>query len=201
MLLAGAVTISNTMQWSILYLALNPDKQERLWHEIMDVIGTSRMPNLDDQFNMPYTKSFILETSRISTTAPLNFHSTTTAVDFKGFHIPKDTLVIANIYGLHHDETSWTDPKKFRPERFLDYKSEKPLPPLIPFSVGLRTCLAQQYARAEYFLMLTAVVQRFTFDWDRSVPRPTETELIRNSTVSISRICPKYKIILRHRNG
>lgn len=200
LLVTAAVTISNQMQWAILYLALNPDKQEKLWLEISDVIGTSRMPTLDDQLNMPYTKSFTLETFRITSTSPLNFHYTTTAVDFKGYHIPKDTLVLANIFGLHHDETLWNDPRQFRPERFLDEKNEKSLPPLIPFSVGLRTCFAQHYVKTVYFLMLTSIVQRFTFDWDMAVLRPTESELITNSKVSFSRICPKYKIMMRERN-
>lgn len=201
LLVTAVITISNTIRWAILYLALNPDKQEKLWFEIKDVIGTFRMPSFDDRLNMPFTKSFILETFRIASIASLNFHYSTTAVDFKGYHIPEDTMIIANIYGLHNDETLWTDPKSFRPERFLDDKNEKSLPPLIPFSIGFRACFAQQYVKTTIFHMLTAIVQQFTIDWDMSVPRPTENELIRNSKVSFSRLCPKYKIILRHRNG
>jgi len=32
-----------------------------------------------------------------------------------GYHIPGDTMVIMNIWGIHHDEKSWKDPYQFNP--------------------------------------------------------------------------------------
>lgn len=195
-----AESINNTMNWAILYLTLNPDVQHKLWMEIMEVVGSSKRPSLDDQCQMTYTKAVMFETFRIASTSPFsNFQCTTMSAEFKGYHIPMDTIIVANLYGLHHSEILWSQPESFRPERFLEVKDETPFSPLIPFSVGLRTCLGQTLARNEFFLMLTALVQKFSFQWDNSIPKPTEQELTRNSRVSIFRFCPNFEIILRNR--
>lgn len=32
-----------------------------------------------------------------------------------GYDVPKDTMVIMNIWSIHHDPNTWTDPFKFKP--------------------------------------------------------------------------------------
>lgn len=32
-----------------------------------------------------------------------------------GYFIPKDTVIIPNLFGAHHDPTVWEDPYSFRP--------------------------------------------------------------------------------------
>jgi len=57
---------------------------------------------------MIYTEAVMLETFRHSSVVPLGlFHSAMRDVKFHGFSIPKDTVVIANIYGVHHDKDIW----------------------------------------------------------------------------------------------
>ena len=38
--------------------------------------------------------------------------------DFNGMSIPKGSIVILNIWGIHHDATRYADPDKFNPRRF-----------------------------------------------------------------------------------
>lgn len=40
------------------------------------------------------------------------------------YTIPKNAMVIFNLYSMHMDESSWKDPQTFRPERFLDKNGE-----------------------------------------------------------------------------
>ena len=55
----------------------------------------------------------------------------------QGYTIPKDSLIFANIWAVHHDHALWNDPEVFRPERFLD-ESGVVLQPdyYMPFSIG-----------------------------------------------------------------
>ena len=40
-------------------------------------------------------------------------------VDFKGYLFPKGTVVMSNIYAVHYDEETWSEPYKFKPERHI----------------------------------------------------------------------------------
>jgi len=47
--LAGADTTSNTIEFAILYMILNPDVQKRVQAEIDSIVGTSRFPSILDK--------------------------------------------------------------------------------------------------------------------------------------------------------
>lgn len=47
--MAGSETTSNTMEFAILYMILNPDVQAKVQEEIDAVVGTSRFPNVLDK--------------------------------------------------------------------------------------------------------------------------------------------------------
>jgi len=72
-------------------------------------------------FSMPYLEAFLNETLRITTIGAMSiFHSTSEDIPhFRGYILPKDTIVFANFWEIHHDEKIWGDPENFRPERFL----------------------------------------------------------------------------------
>ena len=46
---AGLETTSTTLTWTFLLLALHPEVQEKLYEEIVEVVGTSRLPGLEDK--------------------------------------------------------------------------------------------------------------------------------------------------------
>lgn len=166
---AGSETTSQTIVWTLLYLIKYPNVQETLFQEIKSVIGLSRLPSLEDRNSCPYALAVMEETFRISSLLPLGvFHSNSMSdVKFRGYNIPKNTLVLANVYGVHHDKKVWENPDVFRPERFLSADNRKKLVngngPVIPFLVGKRACLGEVLARNNYFLYLTTLIQKFEF--------------------------------------
>lgn len=55
----------------------------------------------------------------------------------QGFDIPKDSIIIANLYSAHIDQKYWKEPHMFRPERFLnDDGSLRRRDAFVPFSAG-----------------------------------------------------------------
>ena len=42
-----------------------------------------------------------------------------TADEYKGYLIPKGTIIIANSYSVMNDEQAYPNPTAFRPDRFL----------------------------------------------------------------------------------
>jgi len=124
---------------------------------------------------MPYTEAVIMEVMRYAAMVPLAVqHRATEDVAFHGYHIPKETLIIPNLYCVLHDKSVWGDPENFRPERFLSPDGTKIIrhESFIPFSIGKRVCLGETLARDELFLFTTSLFQRFDVKPDPNSPRP-----------------------------
>lgn len=87
---------------------------------------------------LKYTNAVVLEILRYSSIAPFAIlHTTTTETKLFDWTIPKDTIIIPNVWNVHRDPNYWEDPEVFRPERFFDAQGEIQVPEyLIPFSVG-----------------------------------------------------------------
>ncbi|XP_052657655.1 cytochrome P450 2J2 [Harpia harpyja] len=164
LLFAGTETTSTTIRWALLYMAMYPEIQARVQAEIDAVIGQVRQPALEDRNNMPYTNAVIHEVQRKSNIIPFNVPRLTmkdTVLD--GFHIPKGTILVTNLTSVMFDKNEWETPDAFNPEHFLKdgqfWKRES----FMPFSIGKRACLGEVLARAELFLIFTALLQKFTF--------------------------------------
>ncbi|KPM03882.1 cytochrome P450-like protein 10 [Sarcoptes scabiei] len=80
-----------------------------------------------------------------------------------GHFIPKDTLVLVNIWAVHHDSKIWDNPSKFNPYRFLteDGKTLIDHEGFIPFSLGKRSCVAESFVRKWLFIFVVTIVQNF----------------------------------------
>ncbi|GAB6030770.1 hypothetical protein CHUAL_007619 [Chamberlinius hualienensis] len=165
LLIAGTDTTASTLLFSLLYMTLNPEIQQKVQNEIDSVIGRERQPSYNDRFNMPYTEATILEIHRKVSLAPLSLpHRNVKEVMICGYVIPKHTTIIPNLWAVHHDPKIWGDPDTFRPERFIgpDGKLTK-TEYVIPFSVGKRACVGEPLARMELFLYFVSLLQQFTF--------------------------------------
>ncbi len=67
---AGVETVSNTMLWSLVYMMHNPDVMIKAKGEIHRVVGSKRLPELDDMKHLPYTRAILCEVLRKSSIVP-----------------------------------------------------------------------------------------------------------------------------------
>ncbi|XP_021330598.1 cytochrome P450 2U1 isoform X1 [Danio rerio] len=94
--------------------------------------------------------------------------------EFRGFTIPKGTVIIPNLWSVHRDPTVWENPDDFNPSRFLDDQGKilrKDC--FIPFGLGRRVCMGEQLAKMELFLMFTSLMQTFTFRFPEGATAPS----------------------------
>ncbi|XP_071944060.1 cytochrome P450 2U1-like [Antedon mediterranea] len=194
---AGTETTASTLKWAILYLALNPDIQAKVYDEIESVCGQTNPPTLKDRPKLVYTEAVMMEVTRIRPAVPLGVpHGVLHDTYYEGHFIPKGTTVIQNVWAALHDQTTWQEPEKFKPERFIDercniIKNEE----LIPFSIGRRSCPGEQLARINLYLFFTHLVHQFKFELPPDKQKPT-TEPHVGITLS-----PKpYQLIITNRN-
>jgi cytochrome P450 len=126
-------------------------------------------------FSLPYTEATIMEVMRIATVLPIGvFHNTMRDVEFHGYKIPRDTMVLTNLYAVHHGN-HWWQPEVFDSVRFLSpdrSRVEKPAA-FMPFGTGKRACLGETLARDQLFLILAAILQSFKVSLDPAGGRPS----------------------------
>ncbi|XP_046570784.1 cytochrome P450 2D20-like isoform X1 [Haliotis rubra] len=178
LILAGTDTTSTSLTCLLLFLLHHPDVQTKLHAELMEVVGSTRLPSLSDKQNMPYTQATLWELLRIIGHVPLAVpHYTLSDTSIQGKLVPANTTVYINLWALLHDDTFWESPWDFRPERFLD-SSNRLLPPshpvrrrMLAFGAGRRVCLGEAMAKNRLFLLVTALIQNFVFE-------PVEGELL-----------------------
>ncbi|XP_041477517.1 cytochrome P450 2U1-like [Lytechinus variegatus] len=173
---AGTDTTAVTTLWGMLYLALHPDIQTRVQNELDAVVGHGRQPTMDDRANLPYCHATLMEIMRIRPVLPLSLpHMTSADVTLGPYTIPKGTIVIPNLWAVHHDPKDWCEPHEFNPDRFLiaDGQTVVKNEAWMPFSVGRRDCLGQQLAKMEAFLLFTNLFQQFEFKLPPDQPTHT----------------------------
>lgn len=72
------------------YLLLYPGVAKHIQREIDEVVGSGRLPTLEDRKNMPYTEAAIRENLRIETLVPSDVpHKALVDTQLLGYNIPK----------------------------------------------------------------------------------------------------------------
>ncbi|KIY66978.1 cytochrome P450 [Cylindrobasidium torrendii FP15055 ss-10] len=158
---AGIDTTAITLHCFFLMMLLHPDVQQKVQREVEFVCGAERLPNVSDREKLPYLKAVIKEIIRIHTPAPTGLPHTNIEDDVHdGYFIPKGSMIIANIWQLAHDDTVYTDPFTFNPERFIGPNPEQD-PYDYVFGFGRRVCPGQLLAEATLNLACAMVLSVF----------------------------------------
>ncbi|KJA14789.1 hypothetical protein HYPSUDRAFT_48854 [Hypholoma sublateritium FD-334 SS-4] len=159
---ASDTTISATSTFFYL-MATHPDVQRKAQEELDRVVGFSHLPSFEDRHQMPYVDGIYREILRLHPPLGLGVaHVLTTDDHYKGYFIPKGTIVFANIWAMNHDEEVYEHPSKFMPERFLDNsgaltKDHRAL----AYGFGRRICVGKHVASSSMWLIIASVLAAF----------------------------------------
>ena len=163
---ASVDTTSTSLMWAILHLASHPIIQDRLYKELVDVVGVNCL-SVNDKHRLPFLEATVLEILRYSTVLPLAVpHYTERETSVGPYRVPQDTIVFVNLWAINHDERVFKDPFKFNPSRFIDENGEvnRARFSSIPFSTGTRKCLGHLLAQLQLFLLIGGIVQKYKIE-------------------------------------
>lgn len=115
----GADTSAHVFETFSLAMAAHPEVM-RLAQEEIEVLYGAEMPQSVDAKELPYLMACISETMRWRPPFPLSLPHASTAKDvYEGYVIPKDTVVLMNVWAIQHDPAVFDDPDNFEPARFM----------------------------------------------------------------------------------
>nr|QQL94708.1 cytochrome P450 2g1 [Lateolabrax maculatus] len=163
--LAGTETTSSTIRYALSVLIKYPNIQEKMQQEIDNVIGQDRCPSMEHRKSLPFTDAVIHEVQRFLDIVPFSLpHYALQDISFRGYTIPKDTVIIPLLHSVLKEEKHWATPLSFNPQHFLDQNGNfKKNPAFLPFSAGKRACVGESLARMELFIFLVSLLRHFTF--------------------------------------
>lgn len=156
---AGTDTTAAFLFSFFLLMTVHQDVQKRAQDEIMSLLGSSRLPTLEDQHRLPYIEALIREIHRYNPVVNLVSHSPLVDDEYEDYRIPRKAWVLCNVWSMTHDATLYSDVDMFYPERHLDFTATDPR--RFTFGFGRRACPGVHFANAHTFLVISRVLALF----------------------------------------
>lgn len=164
---AGHRTTSTALTAGLGVLARNTDVAERLRDDVAALLDThDSLPDAvrSSDVENRYLGAFIREVLRLYPPSPHILRDARTDVEIEGVRIPEGATVWLPQWVLHRDDRFWTDPRTFRPQRWLTGDATPNDDCYLPFGAGPRRCLGQYLADAEMQLVFAELIDRFRFE-------------------------------------
>ncbi|KAK3326937.1 cytochrome P450 [Cercophora scortea] len=168
---AGSETTATTINNWMLAMTLYPEELKKAQEEVDRVVGAGRLPEWDDEKDLPFIRAMIKETLRWR---PVNkygmYHSSTEDDWYEGHFIPKDSVVVLNWWAIHNDPSRYPEPDTFRSSRYLgkDLSAAEYINSNDPYErdhfaygAGRRACPGVHVAEKSLFIVISRIVWGF----------------------------------------
>ncbi|KAK5646141.1 hypothetical protein RI129_004605 [Pyrocoelia pectoralis] len=182
LIFAGHDTVSTAISFAVYCLSNYLHVQQQVLDEYLDVVGRNidKTITIEDLQALKYLDAVIKEVLRLYPPVPY-YSRIGPDFEYDGHIISGNSSLIFNVYGIHRDETIYTDPHKFIPERFFGQQEFGCS--YLPFSAGSRSCIGQKFAMFEIKYLLVTLLKHYEIL--PSTPKH-EVELV-DETVLISK--------------
>ncbi len=162
---AGHETTATGLAWAVERLAHNPG--------VLAKLRESLAAGQED-----YLGATVKETLRARPVIVDVGRKLTVPATLGGYELEAGSFVLAAIAALHYREDAFPEPQAFRPERFLDTRTDNYA--WIPFGGGVRRCVGAAFAEYEMRTILREFVERA--ELRPADPKPEKVK-IRNITL------------------
>ncbi|KAF5566608.1 oxidoreductase [Fusarium napiforme] len=185
LLQAGSETTASILIGFVQAMVIFPDVAKTAQGEL-DRVCENRLPSLDDMPDLSYIHACMKESLRWMPGFMLGIpHATAQHDSYLGYHIPKGTTVIINVWAIHNDPKRHSSPRQFDPMRYINDQqtsieaANNPDPTRrdhYVFGAGRRRCQGMHIADRSLFLAIARLL--WAFDFDRVVSSETGRGII-----------------------
>ncbi|XP_037916535.1 cytochrome P450 4d2-like isoform X2 [Hermetia illucens] len=159
----GHDTSASAVSFALYRLSRHPEVQSRAFQEICEVIGTDKNKPVTykDLQSLKYLECVIKETLRLYPSISLLGRRALEDSKIDEYWIPANSNIIVPCHIVLRNPSSFPDPDKFNPDRFLENSAEINPYSFIPFSAGPRQCVGQRYAMLEMKSLLSTMLRYY----------------------------------------
>lgn len=164
LMFAGHDTTVTALTSIMLHLSQHPEVLARARAE-QDAEGGAAI-TLERVRAMPWLGAVISESMRVVPPVGGAFRELVQDTEYGGFTLKKGWAVSMSPGNAHGDESVWTEPKRFDPERWMPERAEHKRHPFawIPFGGGPRKCLGEHFAMLEMELVLAMLLRGYAWE-------------------------------------
>jgi len=167
----GADTGVTFLRTFILAMLCFPYAQREAQEELDRVIGNERLPEHEDKDSLPYVTAVIYECFRWQPIVPLAFpHRVDTEDTYRGYHIPKNSVVLPNVWGILQDPAVYGhNVHNYEPKRWLiktngggwRLNPDMRDPTTISFGFGRRVCPGKHMGLSTLWINVASLLHSF----------------------------------------
>uniref|UniRef100_A0A182VQV2 Cytochrome P450 n=1 Tax=Anopheles minimus TaxID=112268 RepID=A0A182VQV2_9DIPT len=161
----GHDTTTSGISFTIYELARNQDVQERVYEEIVAVLGKDHKTaeltyqNLQE---FKYLDLVVKEGLRMYPPVGIIGRALVEDLELNGTTVPAGQNILVPIYVIHRNPEIYPNPNQFDPSRFSEDAESKRGPfDYLPFSIGARNCIGQRYALMEMKVSLIKLIANY----------------------------------------
>ncbi len=143
MFVAGHETSANALSWMIYLLGKHPNEIDRI-------------KNANEESKSSLIRNIIFETLRLYPPGWVVDRISKDEDQVLDYTLPKDTMWVIYIRGMHRNPEYWDQPDLFIPERWNNPDLNKEA--YMPFGAGPRLCIGEHFAMMEMELILTEIL-------------------------------------------
>ncbi|GBP00706.1 Cytochrome P450 4c3 [Eumeta japonica] len=154
----------------LLMMAYHPEYQEKLYKEIISVMGTTKTQvSQEDLRKMVYLDMVYKEVLRLFPIGALIQRTVMEDIEISSGMMPAGCSLVAPLYHILRDARFWERPDEFDPERFNLENTKKRQPNcFIPFSLGPMDCLGRYYGTKLIKTLCVQVLRHYRLSSQRS---------------------------------
>jgi cytochrome P450 len=179
LLVAGNETSSNALTWLVSLLARHPEHRARVRNEVREVFGAGPI-DAEGLQRLEHTTKVLFEALRLYPPFWMIDRIAREDDELDGVHVPRGTLVIPYLYGLHRNADHWASPERFDPARFdVDARAGRHRFAFAPFGGGPRICVGNSMAVNQIVLVLATLIRRYDWHADDDMPAMQPMMLLR----------------------